>query len=60
MKIGITTFHSAHNYDGAVLQAYGLKEFLKLSGHSVNVVNYRPRIYGSHSETNKNKELVCF
>ena len=43
MKIEITTFHSAHNYDGAVLQAYGLKEFLKLSGHSVNVVNYRPR-----------------
>lgn len=42
MKIGIITFHCAHNY-GAVLQAYGLKEFLKLSGHSVNVVNYRPR-----------------
>ena len=37
MKIGIITFHCAHNY-GAVLQAYGLKEFLKLSGHSVNVV----------------------
>lgn len=41
MKIGIITFHCAHNY-GAVLQAYALKEFLKSSGHSVNVVNYRP------------------
>jgi hypothetical protein len=42
MKNGITTFLCAHNY-GVVLQAYGLEEFLKLSGHSVNVVNYRLR-----------------
>lgn len=42
MKNGITTFHCARNY-GAVLQAYGLEGFLKISGHSVNVVNYRPR-----------------
>lgn len=42
MKNGITTFHCARSY-GAVLQAYGLEGFLKISGHSVNVVNYRPR-----------------
>ena len=42
MKIGILTFHSAHNY-GAVLQAYGLQEYLKSCGHAVEVVDYRPR-----------------
>lgn len=29
MKIGILTFHWAHNY-GAVLQAYALQEVLKI------------------------------
>lgn len=42
MKIGIITFQCAHNY-GAVLQAYALKEYLKTLGHSVNIINYRPR-----------------
>lgn len=42
MKIGILTFHCAHNY-GAVLQAYGLQEYLKSCGHAVEVVDYRPR-----------------
>ena len=28
MKIGILTFHNAHNY-GAVLQAYALKTLIK-------------------------------
>ncbi len=42
MTIGILTFHSAHNY-GAVLQAYGLQEYLKSCGHAVEVVDYRPR-----------------
>lgn len=42
MKIGIITFQCAHNY-GAVLQAYGLKEYLKSLGYSVNIVDYRPR-----------------
>lgn len=41
-KIGIITFHSAHNY-GAVLQVYALKEFLKNRGNEVCVVNYRPK-----------------
>lgn len=42
MKIGILTFHAAHNY-GAVLQVQGLQEFLKMSGHEVEIIDYRPR-----------------
>lgn len=41
MKIGILTFHSAVNY-GAVLQAYGLQEYLKSLGHDVYLIDYRP------------------
>lgn len=40
MKIGIVTFHSAHNY-GAVLQAYALKEYLTKNGYDANIINYR-------------------
>lgn len=39
MKIGILTFHRAHNY-GAVLQCYALQETLKFMGHDVKVINY--------------------
>ena len=41
MKIGILTFHCAHNY-GAVLQCYAMQEFLRSKGHEVEVINYRP------------------
>ena len=41
MKIGILTFHCAHNY-GAVLQCYALQETLKGMGHEVEVIDYRP------------------
>ena len=41
MKIGILTFHCAHNY-GAVLQCYALQEVLKRMGHTVEVMDYRP------------------
>lgn len=41
MKIGILTFHCAHNY-GAVLQCYALQETLKGMGHDVEVIDYRP------------------
>lgn len=41
MKIGILTFHCAHNY-GAVLQCYALQEMLKNMGHKVEVIDYRP------------------
>lgn len=42
MRIGILTFHSAHNY-GAVLQAYALKSVLKklYKDIDVNIIDYR-------------------
>jgi len=42
MKIGIFTFHSAHNY-GAVLQAYALKEVLRSMRHIVDIIDYDPK-----------------
>jgi hypothetical protein len=41
MKIGILTFHCAHNY-GAVLQCFALQEYLTNCGHDVKVINYCP------------------
>lgn len=41
MKIGIITFHRAHNY-GAVLQCYALATTLKELGHDVEVIDYLP------------------
>ncbi|RKS84693.1 polysaccharide pyruvyl transferase [Orbus hercynius] len=41
MKIGILTFHCAHNY-GAVLQAYALQTYLLKQGLDVKIINYRP------------------
>ncbi|MCR8916919.1 polysaccharide pyruvyl transferase family protein [Bacteroides sp. ET225] len=41
MKIGILTFHCAINY-GAVLQAFGLQEYLKEMGHEVYIIDYCP------------------
>ena len=40
MRIGILTFHRAHNY-GAVLQCYALQEVLKSRGYDVEVIDYR-------------------
>lgn len=40
MKIGIITFHRAHNY-GAVLQCYALQEFFKRD-NIVSIINYTP------------------
>ncbi len=42
MKIGILTFHAAHNY-GAVLQCYALQEYLKSKGNEVFVIDYRSK-----------------
>ena len=40
IKVGILTFHDAHNY-GAVLQAYALKKYIsKLEGVDVKIINY--------------------
>ena len=41
MKIGILTFHRAHNY-GAVLQCYALQTYLQGQGHQVSVIDYYP------------------
>lgn len=41
MKIGIITFHRAHNY-GAVLQCYALSQVLKENGNTVSVIDYLP------------------
>lgn len=41
-KIGILTFHCAHNY-GAVLQCYALQETLKKLGYDVEIIDYRPK-----------------
>lgn len=46
MKIGILTFHCAHNF-GAVLQCYALQEALKSMGHEVDILNYRPQYLAS-------------
>ena len=42
MKIGIVTFQCSHNY-GAVLQTYGLQEFLLSKGYDVYIINYNPK-----------------
>lgn len=48
MKIGILTFHRAHNY-GAVLQAYALVTYLINCGLEAEIVDYRPEaIEGAH------------
>ncbi len=42
MKIGILTYHRAHNY-GAMLQAYALRTFLCKNGYEVALIDYWPR-----------------
>lgn len=44
MKLGILTFHMAHNY-GAMIQAYSLQEYLKSCGHDVSIIDYRPEYF---------------
>ncbi len=41
MKVGLLTFHSAHNY-GAVLQAYATQETIKRLGVEIDCIDYRP------------------
>ena len=42
-KIGIITFHNAHNY-GACLQAYALQQYLKSMGNDVKIIDYDSEI----------------
>lgn len=46
MKIGIITYHRAHNY-GAVLQCYALSTMLIKLGHEVEVIDYYPSYFQS-------------
>lgn len=57
MKIGILTFHCAHNY-GAVLQCYALQEYLKSCGHSVFVIDYRPSYFTQTRDYRKFSPLL--
>lgn len=48
MKIGILTFHYAHNY-GAMLQAYALTTYLNNQGFDAEIIDYRLHyIYRNH------------
>lgn len=42
MKIGLITYHAAHNY-GSFLQAFATQEKLKTYGYDVEIINYRTR-----------------
>lgn len=52
-KIGIITFHSAHNY-GASLQCYALQETLKKKGYDTKIINYR------NNKIDKNFKILTF
>lgn len=59
MKIGIITFHNAHNY-GAVLQCWSLQQYLKKQRHEVEVINLRlPVIEKIYRLTYKSKKEIC-
>ena len=57
MKIGILTFHSAHNY-GAVIQCYGLQQYLASLGHQVYVIDYRPRYFDIYNPKQRKEKQV--
>lgn len=40
MRVGILTYHDADNY-GAVLQAFALKESIRLMGHNAEIIDYK-------------------
>lgn len=51
MKIGILTFHCAHNY-GAMLQAYASNQYLNQLGHDCKIIDYRPEYIYSLDDFN--------
>lgn len=46
MRVGILTYHRAHNY-GALLQCYSLKTAIEKKGHGVEVIDYWPDYHAS-------------
>ena len=56
MKIGIITFHHAHNC-GAALQVLALQTLLERMGHAVSVINYRvARIDRAYANTSAERQ----
>ncbi len=58
MKIGIITFHFAHN-QGAVLQCYALQCFLKKQGYDVEVINYCPSYHTNRYSAKRNPFIMA-
>ena len=63
MKVGILTFHRAHNY-GAFLQAFALKTYIESLGNKVVFVDYEDknhhslyRLFGIVNEKDKKRSL---
>lgn len=46
MKVGIITFHAAHNY-GSMLQAYALQQTVLKLGHECEIINLRTAVQKS-------------
>lgn len=46
MKVGILTYHRAHNY-GALLQAFALKTWLQTQAHNVEMIDYWPAYHSA-------------
>lgn len=51
MKIGILTFHCAHNY-GAMLQAYALPTKLRILGYDAEIIDFRLEYIYNNIENN--------
>ena len=58
MKIGIITFHFAHN-QGAVLQCYALQKFLKKLGHDAEVIDYCPSYHTNRYSSKRNPFIMA-
>lgn len=57
MKVGILTFHMAHNY-GAMLQAYALNSYMQKLGVQSEVIDYRLEYIDRWHRNPRRKELV--
>ena len=57
MKVGILTFHAAHNF-GAMLQAYALQEQIRINGHEPWIINYVPEYIASKRQLCKSGCLL--
>lgn len=59
-KIGILTYHHTTNF-GATLQAYSLQKFIQSLGHSVEFIDYRPKVARDfYSRTSSEKQLEIY